>query len=304
MDMDRHALPAIAVLVLLAGCSAGGQQHGTLFGTVNVQLFDDPDPTAAYGTVQATFFDGPSPDVNPSLGPLAVSQTQGDCRLLVPKIVSCTPACGATGVCTDNDRCASKPASKDAGTLHVMGLGGIDIALEPTAPTFAYSGPTLMPFPPCAEGGDVTVNASAFTLMGKCIAPLTLTGPVPIPARSGQAATITWTPPGRAGISRVQLALEISHHGGYKGEIDCDVADTGSFAIPAPLVTALINLGRAGYPIVQVTRASTAMAAGEPGVKLVMQSFSEREVDTGVISCMDTATCPSGTICQGDRTCQ
>jgi hypothetical protein len=131
-----------------------------------------------------------------------------------------------------------------------------------------------------------------------------LTGPTTLPVVSGQPVTITWTPPGRAGISRVQLALEIAHHGGYRGEIDCEVADGGSFVIPASLVTALINLGRAGYPKLQVVRLSSAAASAQPGVRFSMQSFVERDVDTGVVSCMTTDECPAGTTCQGNRTCQ
>jgi hypothetical protein len=104
----------------------------------------------------------------------------------------------------------------------------------------------------------------------------------------------------------VLIILEISHHGGYKGEIDCDVADTGSFDIPAPLVTALVGLGRAGYPTVQLTRAASATPPGEPGVKLSMPSRSELEVDTGVISCgaASSPDCPSGTTCGPGMTCQ
>lgn len=309
--MKPKGVMTIGALALLVGCSSGagatnpdggGGPTGTLFGNVVVQLFDDPDPAAAYSTVQAGFLDGATPLANPALGPLAVSQRQGDCELLVPKVVTCASPC--TGVCTDDNRCTPNPAPKTAGTITVEGLAGMSIALQPMGPNFVYSGGPTLPFPPCAEGGTVKAQASAFTLTGACIAPLKLTGATPIPVVSGQPVVIAWTPPGRAGISRVLVALEIAHHGGYKGEIDCDVPDTGSLSIPAPLVTALINLGLAGYPTVQVTRVGAVAASGEPGVKLLMHSFSEREVDTGVISCMDTETCPAGKTCQGNFTCQ
>jgi hypothetical protein len=126
-----------------------------------------------------------------------------------------------------------------------------------------------------------------------------VTSPEPIPVLAHQAVNLAWTPPGRAGISRIQIALEISHHGGYKGEIDCDVADTGAFAIPEPLVTALVNLGRAGYPSVKVTRVATATAPTQPNVHLIVSSLVERAVDTGVISCGadPTMLCPTGMTC-------
>jgi hypothetical protein len=91
-----------------------------------------------------------------------------------------------------------------------------------------------------------------------------------------------------------------------KGQIECDVPDTGSFDVPAPLITALVNLGRAGYPTVKVTRRVIAKAPTQPNVTLTISSMVEREVDTGVISCGATSSppCPAGKTCQADFTCQ
>jgi hypothetical protein len=162
-----------------------------------------------------------------------------------------------------------------------------------------YSGPTLQPFPPCAEGASVTVRSDKFTVATSCITALALTSPVPIPVKAGAPTQITWTAPGKTGSSRIVIELEIAHHGGYKGQIDCEVADTGSFDIPAPLVTALVNLGLAGYPSVAVTRISRNAPANEPGVKLTVLSRQEVAVDTGVVSCggSDSPPCPSGMAC-------
>jgi hypothetical protein len=186
--------------------------------------------------------------------------------------------------------------------MHMQGLGA-DLALDPISK--GYSGPTL-PYPPCTEGADVKLQADSFSVTGKCIAGLTLSGPDPIPVKSGMPAKFAWAAPGQAGISRIQIALEIAHHGGYKGEIDCDVPDTGSFEIPATLITALVNLGLAGYPTVAVTRVSTAASPGEPNVKLLVSSSLERAVDTGVTSCgIGDATCPNGTSCDdASKTCK
>jgi hypothetical protein len=182
----------------------------------------------------------------------------------------------------------------------VRGLGATTIDMEPSPPAFAYSGPTLQDtYPPCAEGDDIHLDTDLFSITGKCITSFELTGPTPIPVMSGQAVNLTWVAPQKAGISRVEIELEISHHGGYKGEIDCDVADTGTFSIPAPLVTGLINLGRSGYPTIKVRRVSSASAANESGVKVLMPSQVERDVDTGVISCGGQASppCPAPQMC-------
>jgi hypothetical protein len=117
---------------------------------------------------------------------------------------------------------------------------------------------------------------------------------------------LAWAPPGVAGISRVSISLEISHHGGFRGEIDCDVADTGTFDVPEPLVTALVARGQAGYPTVKLARAATATPPTQPHVKLVVSSGAELDVDTGVVSCgaAGSPPCAAGTTCQTDYTCR
>jgi hypothetical protein len=281
------------------GGNAGGNV-GTLFGNIAVKLFSDPDEN--YSTVIGKIFDGPQPAPNPLIGPLKVSQEEAGCQLLVPKGASCEPGCGTTGVCTENNHCTPKPNAVSVGTLRVQGLGD-ELTLTPIS--LGYSGPTL-PYPACTEGADVKLQADTFAITGKCIAGLKLSGPDPIPVKTGQPAAFSWVPPTKSGISRIQIILEIAHHGGYKGEIDCDVPDTGSFQIPATLITALVNLGLAGYPTVALTRVSTAADAKEPNVKLLVSSSLERAVDTGVISCgIGDTMCPTGTTCDdATKTCK
>jgi len=317
VQLSSLAISIVSSFALLTGCSSGsganpgatgtggtggaGVAVGTLSGNVVVELVSDQN----YATVTAQIFDGPKPLANPSVGPLSISQTIGGCQLLVPTVASCSPACVAPEVCGDNGHCAAIPTSQNVGVLHIEGLAGMELALDPVAPAFAYAGPTL-PDPPCAEGADVKVQSDRFALTGKCIAALKLSGPDPIPVKSGQVVHFTWAAPGKTGISRIQIALEISHHGGYKGEIDCDVPDTGMFDIPAPLVTDLVKLGVAGYPTVFVSRISEAPAPTQTGVKLTLLSSTVRNVDTGVVSCgMGTSTCPTGTTCDNaTKTCK
>jgi hypothetical protein len=191
--------------------------------------------------------------------------------------------------------------------LHVHGLGGSDLDLDPSPPSApSYQAVPTLPYPACSEGDDVTASAPSFTTAAKCVGALELTSAVPIPVVSGQAMHLTWRPPARAGLSRVQIELEISHHGGYKGQIECDVADSGAFDVPAPLVSALVALGRAGYPTVKVARTSKGTAPAHPGVALVVGSRVEVDVDTGVISCGADSSppCPDGQTCGTDYTCR
>jgi hypothetical protein len=287
----------IILVAALGGCSSGSSAadsgvQGTVFGNALVELF----PADQYATFTAQFFDGPPPPVIA----VEVKQQQSGCQLLTP--VGCDPVCGTAFYCSGSKQCVPRPAPIGVGTLHVEGLSGMSLALDPTPPMNNYSGPTLQPFPPCAEGADVTIQSDKITVGIKCIAALAVTSQVPIPVTKGQPTRITWTPPGQSGISRIQISLEIAHHGGYKGQIDCDVADSGSFDIPAPLVTALVDLGLAGFPSVAVTRVSTKAPAAEPGARLTMPSKVEVEVDTGVISCGGPTSppCPGGTTCDDD----
>jgi hypothetical protein len=268
-----------------------------LYGTVLVEFV--PETHAGF---LAVFYDGPSP----ALMPLDLRQEQAGCQLLVPRPLACVPACAAGSICAGTNSCTAQPKQVDVGLLHVEGLGGMTHDVQPTAPNvLVYQIVPSLSYPPCAEGDDVKVSANGFAMAGKCISALTVTSPAPIPVTAGQPTRLAWTPPGRAGISRIHIELEISHHGGLKGQIECDVPDTGSFEIPAPLITALVNLGRAGYPTVKLTRTSATAAPTHPGVKLTIVSQVERDVDTGVISCgaPGSPPCPAGTMCQIDFTC-
>jgi hypothetical protein len=276
--------------------ASGDAARTPLFGSVDVDLIDD------HTAFSAAFFDGaPLPAM-----PLDGFRTSGDCQLLVPR-ASCAQGCAAGSVCVGSDLCAPQPNAVNVGTLHVEGLGTKPLELTPTSPTnLTYQAVPTLPPSACVEGDAVTARAATFSLAGKCVGALALTTAVPVPVTSGHATHLAWTPPGHAGISRVAIVLEISHHGGYKGEIDCDVADTGAFDIPEPLVTALVALGRAGYPTVKVVRTSSATAPEAPGVRLEIVSRAEVAVDTGIISCGNDATpgCPAGTTCQLDYTCR
>src|SRR4029079_1958057 len=119
-------------------------------------------------------------------------------------------------------------------------------------PSFAYQSDAL-PNPPCAEGADVSLMADAFSMQEKCIAPFDL-APGVVAVKRGEAMPLTWNAPSMPDLARVQIRLDISHHGGKKGEIDCAVPDMGAFEIPASLVTDLVDLGLAGFPTVQVAR--------------------------------------------------
>lgn len=321
-------LITISALVLTGACSSsgtgstgtGGSGAGTgaggsagLSGSITVTFTsaipaDDAgnSGTAANATISAAIYDSAFPPTLKSGAASRVSESMSGCDLLVPSNATCDAGCPAS------------PTLDGVGALHVHGLkasdGGTDIEIDPTGSMQNfYSGPTLLdPFPPCAEGSTVSVDAagagtiSAFSISGaKCIAPLVLTGPDPIPLVNAQKTPIggalSWTPPAQGGNSKIQVLLEVSHHSGTQyGQINCTVSDTGSFTIPQKLIADLIALGTGGYPTITISRVSTATSTAHPGVQLVITSGTDRSVDTGVVSCGANGdnTCPSGKTCQ------
>jgi hypothetical protein len=288
------------------GGSGGATDAGTVYGSFIISFKNDIPPpfTQFVGHV----FDGPQP---PGSVVLKLDSQEGGCQLLVPKAPFCSPACNVVypnggGVCIDENTCMPNPAPVSAGTAQVTGMKGGDLTVTPTPPSYGYQVTPTLPANACDEGVNVKVSTDKFMAQTKCIAPLELScGPdEKIPVKSGQPVRLSWKKPADTTASRVEIALDISHHGGKKGEIDCDVPDTGSYDIPASLTTKLINLGVAGFPTIVVRRVSKAFPSNEPGVKLQIDASVEREVDTGVVSCTLDEHCPPGQTCRADLTCK
>jgi hypothetical protein len=88
--------------------------------------------------------------------------------------------------------------------------------------------------------------------------------------------------------------------------ITCDVPDSGSLTIPAPLVTDLIALGVAGFPTVNLTRLdsdATTISVGR--VELLVSSSVSKSVEIpGLISCSEQLPCPDDMTCTIERKCE
>ena len=182
------------------------------------------------------FFDAPTP----SAFPVELDTEIGDCRLLLPARPFCSTPC-TPDVCTADEVCTKYPVPLSVGALAIDGFGS-PLMLQAATTMQVYQSPSL-PYPPCTEGAPVSASAEGFALEAECIAPLELTGPDPIPVNAGEPVQVTWAAPQSSTSSRIRVGLDISHHGGTKGEIQCDAPDTGSLEIPEPLVTKLVELG-------------------------------------------------------------
>jgi hypothetical protein len=280
-----------------AGSSAGasGAPPAQLFGTVTVNVEPTTEEDDGYTTILGRFFDGPTP---PQV-PLELDSAEGDCELLVPSRPFCE-SCTPPAVCTADAVCTGYPSQLTVGPLTIEGLGPETLTVEPVANAYQ---PSALTNPPCEPGTPIVASASDFELSATCIPELEVTSAEPVSVMSGESVPVTWVAPESDVGSRVVIVLDVAHHGGKTGEVRCDVPDTGSFEIPASLVTSLVSLGLAGYPAIDVTRVSTGADPTGREVSLIVSSHALLEADTGVTSCQEDGDCPDGQTCQGTLIC-
>ncbi|HKO50673.1 MAG TPA: hypothetical protein VJV79_23295 [Polyangiaceae bacterium] len=274
---------------------SGATNDGALHGSVVVTL-QQPADGDGYTTAIGRFFDG----AQPRILSLEARSEQAGCTLYVPHAPFCSNPC-APAVCTANDVCSEYPAPRGVGTLSLKGIG-VPLELQPSSSMIVYQSPSLE-YPPCEPGAPVTASATGVSVSADCIAPLQLMGPDPIPIVEDVPLRLSWLPAADGARSRVRIKLDVSHHGGSKGEIDCDVADTGKLEIAASLVTELLGLGLAGFPTINVNRVVVGTDPTNPNVTLVLSSDLTRAVDTGVVSCLDKDGCPDDQACLPSGIC-
>ncbi len=265
--------------------------------------------TPGYTALSGKVFSGASPEAVI----WAADLKEGGCELLVPRVPFCDPSCGQD-VCIEDDKCKAHPKAASVGVVTISGLKSAqgateDVKVDPIAASYSTPADVKLSYPPFAEGAEVKLNAkgaeaAGFDITSHGIAPLELTT-TNFALKSGSAFALAWKAPGKAEHSRIQIKLDISHHGGTKGKVECDVPDTGSLSVSAELITRLLKLGFAGFPTVVVGRVSSGsakIAAGTVEFKIVSEIEQGVQID-GLTSCSDNADCPMGKVCQPDLTC-
>ena len=279
-------------------------------GSFQVSLWDSSEisPTA-YSTVFGQIYTGPTP---PSL--VWVEKTKsGECRLLTPKVPFCDPGCGSEGACVEDGVCRKHPVMMGAGRISVNGLktkanaNSFTMDLGPGG--YQPPGGTIVDYPPCDEGAAVTFAASggdsisAFTVSAKGISPLTVLNDS-VTLADGRPVDLEWSPPKQAGNTTVFVTVDISHHGGIKGKIECEGADDGKMQIAGTLVDGLKALGVSGFPKIEISRKAEGINA-DLKVSLIIESLITKFVNIpGLISCNGDGDCPAGQTCQQDAQCK
>lgn len=247
-----------------------------------------------------------------------VLEEDADCTLLEPSIPFCDPACGSGSACVPGDECQEHPQPKSIGSVTLTGLelesGESEFSLTPLKPNFNYlpGASVRLVYPPVAEGAEIQLASeggdySPVTIQAKGIAPLEVeTTGDSIPISSDAPLILSWTPAGSDGDSKILIEMDISHHGGQKGQLECETADDGSLEISQSLVAGLIELGYAGFPTIRITRKSIGGANIEAG-RVVFEIISDLELPLdidGLVSCTEAGDCDSGQMCGTDRVCR
>lgn len=287
--------------------STGGGASDQSIGNFTVRLVDAVAATdssaavPAFTSVLGKIYDGAVPEQLVWVK----ADSEGACTLSTPQVPFCNPGCGSA-VCVADGQCAERPSAQDVGAVTVSGMtttsGDASFTLSSVAKSYQLPAGITLPYPAFMAGTKVTFSAAgadlaAFELTARGIEPLVLSAQE-FPLDAAKPLEIAWTASSEPS-SKIHVKLDISHHAGTKGMIECDGDDNGSLSIPAKLIAQLLDLGVAGYPTVVVTRSSTGSAKLNQGVvQLILTSIQEWPVTVvGLNSCTSDDDCPAGKTC-------
>ncbi len=289
------------------GDGGGSTAPGTSapFGVFELHYVQGSSPAASYTDITGIMRDGTPTE----LVLWEKKDTEGDCSLYIPRVPFCE-SCASPMVCVADNLCLTPPSSHSVGKVTLTGLnppsGAKPLELTPitTAVGTNYLCGEILPVPPCTVGGAIRLDAigagefPAFSIAGQCIAPLAV-GNATVAIESGKDFTLTWTP-GTVAEARIGLELDLSHHGGSKGRLVCESADTGTLKVSGKLIKELIDLGVTGFPKAEITRVFTAKTVvGSGQAEMRLRSDMEFLVEVpGLKSCNTSADCTAPETCQ------
>jgi hypothetical protein len=238
----------------------------TRLGGFTVSLIEEMTTGTTVTPARTAFGGGARNRARPSDVWTQEGASMDGCRLMVGPSFGCTPACATPMICGGPNMCIEEPRFQSAGTLTLAGLTGAAITIMTVTPTMAqysWSPPSSapLPYPPFTIGANISLTSTgatipAFSLGGRGIEPLVSTGTAGLTFTKGEAFTFTWMAATQSGPARIHAGLEIAHHGGVAAKIECDLPDTGTATIPAPLLSALIDKGLFGFPELTIARAT------------------------------------------------
>ncbi len=305
----------LGIALLLGSCekSTGPEENnndgsgtGKAYGTFLVKL--SQNSSGGYTSLLGSFFDGP----NPSSLIWNLVLTEGDCKLYTPEAPFCETPCGGSAICVAENTCAPYPAKITVGDLTTTGVtsedGESSFSLKPIANNYQLTGVKLN-YPPFNEGDPVSVSATgdsvtaSFELTTKAIKPLVVTSS-DIVLNDATDLTLEWEAAGASASSMIHIEMDLSHHGGTKGKVECETADDGSITISANMVDMLKAQGLSGFPKIEMLRQSEQTHSFHE-VRVSVESLVSMEVGIpGLVSCSGNGDCPDGQSCAADLKCQ
>jgi hypothetical protein len=262
-----------------------------------------------YTSVLGRIYNGP----NPSSIAWKQVAAAGSCKLFTPKAPFCDPGCGSGAACVEDGKCQDFAKAIGAGRVSVKGIkarsGATEFVMDPVLNSYQPPSGTILELPPFVEGAAVTFSAtgdtgiSAFSVTANGISPMSMLHDSLVLA-AGKPIILEWTPAKVTSASMVSVLVDVSHHGGSKGKIECEGPDNGTLEIAATLVDQLKALGVSGFPKVETTRKATATNT-DVKVDLVLESQVVTPLSIpGLVSCFDDEGCPGGQKCQSDLQCK
>ena len=235
----------LAFTLFTAACSGGNDTKADAGGAGDGAAPGDPSQEIGAFLVQLDTSVAPpqtgflgfvrSAGAPPLIGWRMTAQ-EGPCKLVVPEIPFCNPACTSGQLCSgDTGRCVSQPVARNAGRVRVRGLiteaGPQEISMTAMGALMDYQLPTglRLAYPPFAPDGRVELDAEggdvgAFSLSTRAIAPLDVPASgTPVVRRSAGYA-LRWTAPPAGATSVIQAVFDLSLHAGTKGKLECHAA--------------------------------------------------------------------------------
>jgi hypothetical protein len=240
-----------------------------------------------------------SGEVSNGVVPVTILENVGEeagCTLMRRNNPFCDPPCDPGQTCDFDGSCIPYPEPRSVGNVGIDGLAK-EVSMD--YPTY-YD--TQMPHPGFDPGALVTLHASGedydgFTMFGMGVTPIeseqsTWT------IHSGQPMDVSWTAADSDPVT-INLRFNIDQHGNSPVTLMCDLPDTGSATIPAPLTDALIAFGVTGYPSGNIYRRTVDHIDVTDGcIQFEVYSHLQGNLEVeGHYPCDEPDDCPKGMEC-------
>ena len=311
-----HRFGILAFAFLAASCmdDSGSSEkppagNSKASGYFRITLVEPTDIVQGVPTFDGRVFAGPVP----SAFGFEKTQEIGGCTLYKTKTPHCDISCGSGAMCVSDGVCKDFPKSISVGKVTLTGAktkaGTASVSMDPVLNNYAIPASVALEKNPFGDGDQVTVAAAGDTALGSFsvsaqgISRLELKNDS-IALADGQPIPLRWTPPAKAIGSKVTVKVDLSHHGGIKGKIECETEDDGSLDIDAKLVDGLKALGVSGFPYIEVARQSVGIHSSLDIDFEIQSPITKGLTIPGVISCNGDEECPGTLKCQPDFQCK